>query len=206
VSSSGAISSDRLPTDDENALPVQLQLVFGTLKLDGTENEVDAETAKALLPLWKAARSLSSSDTAAPQEVDAIFKQIQDTMTPAQVQAIAAMKLTRDDTMKIAQEMGLNIGPVGGGPGNLSAGGQATMEANRENGQGLPEGGMPGGAPPGGGMPSSGGPPAGGFPGGGPQGGGSSGGSSGQSNNRARSGFGNALYDVVIQYLQEKAG
>ena len=205
---SGTITSDLLPTDYENALPLQLQLIFGTLKLDGTENEVDAETAKALLPLWKAARSLSSSDTAASQEVEAIYKQIEDTMTPAQVQAIAVMKLTRDDTMEIAQEMGLNIGLNGGGPGNLTAEQQATAEARRESGQGFPEGGIPGGAPPGGGIPGGGGPPGGGFPGGGAQGGGSSGGASGsgQSNNRPRSGFGNAFYDAVIQYLQEKAG
>ena len=54
-----------LNSDYENALSVPMQLVLGTLMLEDTELSVDSNQAAQLLPLWKAARSLGSSDTAA---------------------------------------------------------------------------------------------------------------------------------------------
>jgi len=84
----GQISSDTLNADYENALSVEMQLVIGTIKLEGTEHEISAATAAELLPLWKAIRSLSSSDAAAAEEIQAVFRQIEDTMTPERRAAV----------------------------------------------------------------------------------------------------------------------
>jgi hypothetical protein len=153
-----------LNADYENALPVQLQLAVGISALDGIDNAIDAQAAAELLPLWKAVRSLSESESVAPEEIEAVFKQIEETMDPEQVQAIAAMQLTGADMTRLAQEMGLNFG-AGGRLGEMTPEMQATIEAARESGD-FPPGGFAGGGPEGGGVPG-GGPGVGGFQGGG---------------------------------------
>jgi len=147
--------------------------------------------ANDLLPLWKAVRSLSSNSTAAPQEMSALFTQIQETMTPEQIAAISAMHLTRADTAQIAQEMGLNFG--GGGSGNFTPEQRATAQAAQQSGQGFPGGGFPGG----------------GFPGGGQGGGFNSqqrqtpiAGQGGQS--RTTQGVNPLILDTIIKFLQAK--
>ena len=67
--------------DFQDAMPISAQLGFGTLLLEDTEHAVDAGQAAELLPLWKAARSLSESETVAEAELEAVFHQIEDTMT-----------------------------------------------------------------------------------------------------------------------------
>lgn len=204
-----ATSQGLLNADYDNALPVELQLAFGMLKLDGTENAVNAETAAELLPLWKAVRSLSESDSVAAEEIQALFKQIQETMTPEQVQAIAAMQLTSEDMAQVAQELGLEF--LGGGRfGDLTPEMQATIQAARESGQ-FPQGGFRGGQ----------GVPGGGGPGGGPEGGqgfpGGGGFPGGQlspeqqatmetrraAGGGARFGVSPAILNAVIEYLEE---
>jgi uncharacterized membrane protein YgcG len=86
-----------LPADYTNALPADLQLAVGTLKLEGTANQIDAATAQNLLPLWRAMSTLSASDATAKEELTSVLKQIKAAMTPAQVEAITAMKLTTSD-------------------------------------------------------------------------------------------------------------
>jgi len=141
-----SISSNPLSTNDQNTLSLPVQLAIGTLKLESTENKIDTNTAKELLPLWKAVRSLSESDTTSSIEIDALYKQIQATMTPAQTEAISVMNLTRDSMRDVFQELGLSFGPGGG---NLTTEQRATMEASRGGGQagGPPGGGMPGFGP-----------------------------------------------------------
>ncbi len=132
-----------LNSDYENALPVPMQLVFGTFNLEDTDLAVDPNQAAQLLPLWKAARSLGSSDTAAAEEVGAVYNQIQETMTPEQIAAITAMQLRREDMFEVVQELGLSFG---GGGGDFTPEMQATAQAARESGQGFPGfGGGPGG-------------------------------------------------------------
>ncbi len=63
------------------------------MKLDGSQNAVDSQTAAQLLPLWKAVRSLSASDGAAAEEIQAVYRQIEESMSAEQIQAIAAMQL-----------------------------------------------------------------------------------------------------------------
>jgi hypothetical protein len=130
-------------------------LLVGTLKLDNTDQAVSADEAAKLLPLWQAYRSLSSSQTAAEAEVDALLNQIQTTMTTEQVQKIKGMNLTDTDMMDLMQSMGGGMGP------------QGTPNPKTTPGADFPSGGFPSGNPPSGsaGNPpsgSSGGPPSGG--------------------------------------------
>ena len=69
------------------------KLALGTLKLKTTSYAVTAEQATTLLPLWEGLRSLSQSTTFSQVEYDALVKQIQDSMTPDQTNAIAGMNL-----------------------------------------------------------------------------------------------------------------
>src|SRR5512143_1412777 len=75
------------------ALPAASRLILGTFKLEGTDHAVTAGQAAQLLPLWQVYRELSSSDTAAQAEVEALVEQIQETMTSSQLKAIYAMGL-----------------------------------------------------------------------------------------------------------------
>ena len=136
-----------LNSDYENALSVPMQLVLGTLMLEDTELSVDSNQAAQLLPLWKAARSLGSSDTAAAEEVGAVYNQIQATMTPEQIAAIAAMQIRREAMFEVTQKLGLAFGPGSGGE-DLTP----EQKAARESGQERPGGGFGGGQGAGGGQ------------------------------------------------------
>jgi hypothetical protein len=128
----------------QDAMPVSAQLGFGTLLLEDSTYAVDPTQAAALLPLWKAARSLSESETAAQEELDAIFSQIEDTMTPEQINTIAAMQLTGEEMAQLMEDLGIEFGPGRGGFGDLTPEQQETAQAARESGEGLPGGGIPG--------------------------------------------------------------
>jgi hypothetical protein len=127
------------------------KLLVGTLKLDGTDNAVTAEEAGQLLPLWQAYRSLSTSQTAAQAEVDGLLKQIENTMTSQQVQAITAMNLSDTDLMDLMQSMG-GMSPQGtpnpqATPGaNFPSGGFPSGDFQTD-GQGIPPSGSTGGNP-----------------------------------------------------------
>jgi hypothetical protein len=153
-------SAGALSEGYEGALPVQAQLIVGTLQLEESGTAVTREQAAELIPLWKAVRSLSSSDTAAQAELEALTDQVQETMTAEQLQAIAAMQLTQEDLFGVMQELGI-------GPGGAAGGDQVFQFDGR---QASGEGQASGGGPPAG-FVFEGGPPE-GFQGGGPGGGG----------------------------------
>lgn len=131
-----------------DALPISVQLALGSLSLETTESAIDTVLAAELLPLWQAYQSLSTSDTAAEAELNAVLNQIQDTMTPEQVQAIADMKLTEARVDALFEELGIGFGRGAGFGGGETGGGGAGF---RPPGGGLPGGG-PGGGGPGGGL------------------------------------------------------
>jgi hypothetical protein len=112
---------------------------------------VDSNQAAQLLPLWKAARSLGSSDTAAAEEVGAVYNQIQETMTPEQIAAIADMQIRREDMFEVVQKLGLAFGPGSGGGEDLTPEQQTAAKAARESGQGGLGGGQGAGGGQGGG-------------------------------------------------------
>ena len=126
-------------------LPLSTQLAIGTLKLEGTEFAVASNQASSLLPLWQVLLSLTESDSAAQEEIDAIVEQIQETMTADQLQAIDAMGLTNESVFTTMQEMGLVQQ-------------QANASGTPQPGGNFPEGGFPGGGGPGGGPGGGGGP------------------------------------------------
>ncbi|NOY97958.1 MAG: hypothetical protein GXP40_01980 [Chloroflexi bacterium] len=124
-------AQDAATTDLQSGeLSLQMQLTIGTFKLEETDLAVDAQQASELLPLWQVLRDLEGSGTSAPEEIEAVLNQINDAMTPDQLNAIAAMNLTREDIFTLSQELGLTNGQpdsnmAGGGPG-------------RGNGSGIP--------------------------------------------------------------------
>jgi len=182
-------------TANDGQISLALQLALGTLQLDETQYPVNAEQAVSLLPLWKAARSLGKNDTAATQEVNALVKQIQSTMTSEQLQAISSMELTTQDFPALAQELGLEIGSV-----EQPASSGSTAQTAGQSGQAPPGGDLPvdGGGPPDGSMP---------VDGGGPSGAGSQTSQTGQvlsSGSGAFLGVSQTLLDTVIEFLEAK--
>jgi len=158
--SSGAGSQPVGGEDFQGETPISTRLGFGTLLLEETENAVDPAQAAELLPLWKAAKSLSESDTVAEAEMEAIFNQIQDTMTPEQLSAISEMEITGDEMAQLLEDLGISFGF-----GSLTPEMQATAEAAGASGEGFPAGGIPGGGFSGDGQGSGGGLGPGGGPG-----------------------------------------
>jgi hypothetical protein len=94
----------------EGELPVQTQLILGTLQLETTDLAVDSVQAAELALLWKAMRSLTTSDTAAAAEIEALLEQIQDIMTTEQLEAISAFEITPEDMRTIIQDLGIEFG------------------------------------------------------------------------------------------------
>jgi len=95
---------------NEVVLNIQLQLMIGIFKLEETDLAVNKQQAAELIPLWQVLSSLIESDSAAPEEIDALVSQIQETMTPEQIDKIIAMQLTREDMGAVMQEYNLMAG------------------------------------------------------------------------------------------------
>jgi hypothetical protein len=156
---STSTSSDRLNASYTGALPVETQLVLGTLKLEGTSLAVDSAAAAKLVPLYSLLQQMTASGTSAQAEIDAVLDQIQGTMTPDQIHAIAAMKLTQTDLQSYLGQNGKSAQVSSGTPASSSS-----------SGGGFPADPGGGGVPPSGGGGPSGGAPgdgAGGVPAGG---------------------------------------
>jgi len=147
-------SPDQTTNTTPGEMPLASKLVIGSFKLEGTENAITAEQAAELIPLWQVYQQLSTSDTAAQEEITSLAEQIQETMTADQMAAIDAMNLTPQDVYTTMQEQGIqfgdnrqqnqsngsqqngsNFGPPGGGGGEFFV---------------RPEGGVPGSGPGGG--------------------------------------------------------
>ncbi len=132
VSTGDTYLSPNLPADYEGALPVRNQLALGTLELNGTALAVTPEQARTLIPLWQALRSTQQSAGEASAEVAALLTQIESTLTPEQLQAIADMQLTFEDMQTWASANGIQTGTGGGQPGQgqgMSPEARATKQA-----------------------------------------------------------------------------
>jgi hypothetical protein len=137
------VVADETPSPQRGALGLQdnVQIMVGTFLLEGTEDEVTAEQAAELTVLWKAFRTLSSSDNVAIEELEALINQIQDTMNQSQLERIEGMEIVQEDMFTLAQDLGIvaeDFSGFGRGEGD---------------GEGFPEGGFPGGGFPGGELP-----------------------------------------------------
>jgi len=143
-STSNANSNPQQADGTTREIPLSTKLAIGTLKLEETDFAVASDQASDLLPLWQVLKSLTESDSAAQEEINAVVEQIQETMAPDQLNAIDAMNLTGENFFSIIQEM--DLVPQFSGTGT-----------DRPAGGGVPpEGGFPGGDPGGGGGPGSG--------------------------------------------------
>ena len=127
----------------ENSTPFEMQLIVGTFKLDGTDYEVTTDQASELVTLWQAYQSLATSDTAAQVEIDALIKQIRETMTPEQLAMIDSMELEPGDTTSLMEAFGVAMGEGLPGAGGERFQGEEVPEGIP--GGGFPEGGFPGG-------------------------------------------------------------
>jgi len=114
------------------SLSLEEELLIGTLKLEDTDLAVSSDQAAQLLPLWQALQALSTSDTTAPEETQAVVNQIKATMTSQQIDAITAMELTQQDVMSVMTEMGLAFNRSG-----------ASGTPDASSAQGFPGGGFP---------------------------------------------------------------
>lgn len=188
-------------------MPLEGKLGIGILKLEGTPNAITPAEAQTLLPLWKALKSLSTSNTASQDEVTALEKQMEEALTPAQTQAIKDLNMNQTDMRALMQQYGASFG--GGFGGTLTPAQQATRQAFRSQNGGNAAGGNRAGGGGFGGGNFAGGVPGGGF--------GGAGGQNGQPNaqrtpnpnaNSARraGGLNYVLADAVIKLLQSKAG
>lgn len=152
------------PEGFEFEVPLQTALVIGSFELEGTENEITAEQAAKLLPLWMVLKNLLESDTAAAEEIEALTNQISDTMSAAQLAYIDNLELDPQSQRALMDELGLAEGfeppetadgevpqrganrPEGMGPGMGQGGGQGAegltpeqleeLQATREAGGG----------------------------------------------------------------------
>jgi hypothetical protein len=218
----GQAESGTPQPNQQRTLNTETELLLGTFKLEGTDQAVTQEQAAELLPLWKAVKALSTSETTSSEEINALYQQIQETMTSDQMKAIDAMNLTAESTTEIMQQAGITPeAGFGGFSGTASPEQQATREALRASGNfpsggsgGFPGGGGGGGAPAGGG----GGGGGGGFPsGGGEFTGGERSGQNGETNGQFATAIASrggatgmrvdeSLVTALISLLEQRAG
>ena len=126
-------SDSALDSSFEGALPPTTQMMLGILRLEETEHAVTGAQAAAMLPLWQALQSGSIQNQS---ERDAILRQIEGQFTEAQIEAVAAMRLTFTDMNDWAQANGVELpqfrqggqgrqggagGQGDGGPGGILA-------------------------------------------------------------------------------------
>lgn len=135
-------------------LPQQTQLIVGTFKLENTANAVTADQAKDLILYYKLLSSLEGSSTSSSEEINAVVEKINSTMTAEQLKAIADMKLTREDMMKVVSEQGLMNTSASSSSSSSSSSRSSSSSGGVAMGGGMP-GEMPGRAPGGGEIPGS---------------------------------------------------
>jgi hypothetical protein len=161
------------PGGNSTPLSTATELLVGSFKLEGTDLAVTSTQAEQLLPLWQTLQALSTSNTAADQEINAVVDQIKSTMTSQQMAKITAMKLTQQNIMSLMSQTGVSPNGAGttttpmaliGLPSGANSQGGGGAQGGGGGPGGAPGGGMPsgGGLPAGGGMPADGGLPAGG--------------------------------------------
>ena len=127
--------------DDPAAMPTSVVLAVGTLKLKDTDLAVDAEQAAELLPLWKAVRSLAQANNTSTAEMDAVYEQIEETMSEEQRAAIEEMDLTRESLTTAIRDLGLGTAFRG----QAGAQGAAGEKSGAQGGAAAPGGGADGG-------------------------------------------------------------
>ena len=123
-------------TEQAQTMPVDSIVGIGIIKLEGTDDAIDTETAENLLPLFKALKTLSTNSNTSVAEMSALNRQIKNTLTTDQLTAIESLKITSADVNKLLQENGLTS--------TTTSSSTSSSSGNRNNGGfgGPPDGGM----------------------------------------------------------------
>lgn len=121
---------------DPTKLTVEAKTGIGILKLEGTDNAVDAAQAEELLPLFLALKSLSTNNNTAVAEITALNKQIQTILSANQLSAIQNMAFTSSDIRTLMETNGLLD--------NATTGTSSRTSAQGGGFGGPPDGGIPG--------------------------------------------------------------
>jgi hypothetical protein len=138
-----AITSIKTTTTDEQA-----RMAPGILKMENTRKGVTGEQAKSLLPLFEAVRSMSTSSLASQYEVDALHKQIEDTLTSDQTKEIDKAIVDDQAALSLIQSLNLQVGTT---TTKVTAAVSSSSSSTSAQSGGM-QGGPGGGAPPGGEM------------------------------------------------------
>lgn len=133
-SSESNTETSQLSSDYKDALSITGQLAVGTMQLEETDLAVDEIQAAEILPLWQALQALSQSDMAAEAEVEAVLNQIQEEMTPAQIQVIADMALTSESLAELQSSGALVMGGFGRRGGQAPDADSGSAPAGRQGG------------------------------------------------------------------------
>lgn len=123
---------------------LQNKLGVGILELQGTSNAVTAAQAAALLPLWKAVKTQSSGQTMSTAEVNALYKQIEDTLTANQRAAIQQMTFTSADLTALQQKYGAQSSAGATASRSSTSGSTSSNKQAAVAGLGQNNGGIPG--------------------------------------------------------------
>ncbi|MDT8898918.1 hypothetical protein QYE77_11650 [Thermanaerothrix sp. 4228-RoL] len=133
-------------------LPLESKLAIGILKLEETNLAITPDQARTLLPFWKAVKTLSTSATTSPDELNAVYRQIEEALTTEQRNYIQTLQMTQEDLQNLMDSLGIQSTFEGGNGNfaNLSESERATriaqFQAQRSAGGGEPVGpGAPGG-------------------------------------------------------------
>ena len=165
-------------------VPKIAQLLIGIIKLDGTAQGVTQSQASELLFLWKAYQRLTKEETTAAEELNGLQEQIQEQLNDNQLQSIEKMKISFKDIAETLQKEG------------IATNNKRTETNNSSSGRV----GMP---PPD--VVVLGGPPGGGMNIGGSRSAGTATNGQGATRN-VNSGLDARLFEVIIHYLEKKAG
>jgi len=125
----------------------QNKLGIGILLLEDTDQAITADQANTLLPLWKAIRSLSNDDATSAAEINALYNQIQETLTTAQVKEIQQLTWTQEDLAAIQQRYGAQIKSNYSGNSETVKSQSSGSSSGGNMGGGMPGGDMGGGMP-----------------------------------------------------------
>lgn len=119
---------------NQPAITPEMQLMAGTFNLKGTDQAITKEQAARLITLWQKVKDLDAqaapgrnqgqgqpgtpqprptTDPALAAQIQAAMKDVQAAMTPAQMQAIAQMNITRDSMNAILQAQGIQNAGAG---------------------------------------------------------------------------------------------
>ncbi len=116
----GANSGNGLELESPDLAAKLAVLIF---HLEGTDQQVTPEQAVSLLPLWKAVRAISESDTAVVEELTAVYRQIAGAMTEEQLAQMGNAYTDQADVQALMLELGVEpVNPNGTGDGTRTGG------------------------------------------------------------------------------------